>query len=107
MARIVCIHGIAQQLQGSELLAQEWRAALRDGMRLANAEASALPSDAEIEVAFYGDLFRGRKKGIGADSTPFELADIETGLEADLLTAWADAAEEPADTPANKSGRAP
>jgi hypothetical protein len=60
MADIVCVHGIAQQLQGSELLAQEWRAALRDGMR-GSSQKSDLPSDADVAVAFYGDLFRGRK----------------------------------------------
>ena len=108
MAHVICVHGIAQQLQGSELLAQEWRTALRDGMHLAGAEPADLPAHSEIEVAFYGDLFRGRKKARGAASTPFEPVDIEAGLEAELLMAWADAAEAQADTLSpTKSGRAP
>jgi hypothetical protein len=108
MAQIVCVHGIAQQLQGAELLAQEWRAALRDGMRSAGANPGEMPPDSAISVAFYGDLFRGRTKASGAGSTPFELVDIEAGLEADLLMTWADAAraEEDSTSPA-KSGRAP
>jgi|HubBroStandDraft_1064217.scaffolds.fasta_scaffold00063_2 hypothetical protein len=93
MTKIICIHGIAQELQGSELLAREWRAALRDGMRFAGADANDLPSDSDINVAFYGDLFRGRKKSTGAGGTPYELVDIEPGFESELLSAWADAAE--------------
>ena len=88
MAQIVCVHGIAQQLKGPETLAVEWRTALRDGMRLAGANPHQLPPEESVQVAFYGDLFRGREKG----DSPFRLADIEEGVEADLVIAWAAAA---------------
>jgi hypothetical protein len=58
MASILCIHGIGQQLKGEEIVANDWRAALRDGMRLAGAKNEELPGDGDIGVAFYGDLFR-------------------------------------------------
>src|SRR6266478_2507074 len=90
MASIVCIHGIGQQLKGEETLVLEWRAALRDGMRRAGARNDELPPNEVITVAFYGDLFRGKKAGTDA---PYELVDIDQGLEADLLAAWASEAE--------------
>lgn len=86
MSSILCIHGIGQQLQGQELLSTNWRIALRDGMRNSGASEEDLPGDADITVAFYGDLFREEAtKGFGP---PFQLADIEEGIEAELIKAW-------------------
>ena len=91
MASILCIHGIGQQLKGEEIVATEWRAALRDGMKLAGAESEELPSDRDIAVAFYGDLFREKDtKGFDA---PYQLVDIDEGFETDLVRAWLHAAE--------------
>lgn len=91
MGLIVCVHGIGQQLKGEETLAVEWRAALRDGMRLAGARPHELPDDSAIAVAFYGDLFRDR--AMKGDEVPYELVDIEDGIEADLVRAWLREAE--------------
>ena len=53
--RILCIHGIGQQLSGEETLALQWRAALRDGMRRAGAQACELPTDSDsMEIYFVG-----------------------------------------------------
>ena len=38
MARIVGVHGIAQQLRGPELLRAEWAPAVRDGITLSGAK---------------------------------------------------------------------
>jgi hypothetical protein len=35
MARVVAVHGIAQQFNGESVLHHEWCAPMRDGMRLA------------------------------------------------------------------------
>jgi hypothetical protein len=86
MAKIVCVHGIGQQLRGPELLGLEWRAALRDGMRNAGAPERDIPDDANISMVFYGELFRGRTKGTAGP--PLVLADIEPGLESDLIMYW-------------------
>lgn len=92
MAPILCVHGIGQQLKGEEVVANEWRAAMRDGMRLAGAANKDLPSNWDIAISFYSDLFRERAS-TGKVSTkgflpPFQLSDIEEGFEADLLRAW-------------------
>lgn len=104
MARILCIHGIGQELKGPETLHREWAAALRDGIRLAGGGDNELPDDDAIEVAFYGELFRAPAKG-GAGSN-YQLVDIDEGLEAELLRAWAAASAVPG-APITKSGSAP
>lgn len=91
MASIVCVHGIGQQLKGEETLATEWYAPLRDGMRRAGGRPHELPEDHEITVAFYGDLFRD--SAVKGDDVPYELVDIEDGIEADLVRAWLREAE--------------
>lgn len=104
MARILCIHGIGQELKGPETLRRDWGAALRDGIRLAGGGVDELPDDDSIQVAFYGDLFRDPAKGeAGPD---YQLVDIDEGPEADLLRAWAAASAEP-EALVTKSGSAP
>jgi hypothetical protein len=86
MAKILCIHGIGQQLKGERIVVNEWRDALRDGMSLAGANSEELPGDQDITVSFYGDLFREEStKGF---EESFRFADINEGLEADLVRAW-------------------
>ncbi|MEV6273351.1 hypothetical protein AB0L64_39710 [Kribbella sp. NPDC051936] len=84
MPRIVAVHGIGQQIRGREVLQQAWVPALRDGIALAGCRP---PSEADVEVAFYGDLFRrpGKK---GPSQTPYGADDVEAGFEADLLETW-------------------
>ena len=84
MARIVGIHGIAQQVRGPEVLRAAWAPALRDGVTLSGAEP---PDEDDLEIAFYGDLFRG-KGGKAAGSPPYTAVDLEEGFERDLLEAW-------------------
>jgi hypothetical protein len=91
MPKVVAVHGIAQQLAGPETLAKDWRPALRDGMRIAGAPSRALPKNAEIEIAFFGDLFRrpGQK---GVHDMLYGIEDIGAGIEEDLLVEWWNAA---------------
>jgi len=87
MPKIVAVHGVGQQLWGEEVLAAAWRPALRDGMLRAGVARTALPADADLAIAFYGDLFRGgATKGSG--DPPFEPADVEADWEARMLEAW-------------------
>lgn len=92
MARIVCVHGIGQEVKGPETLLKDWRSALRDGMRIAKVPPAELPPDASIEVAFFGDLFRHDTKA--HSDPPYQLADIDQGFEEDLLRTWAEAARD-------------
>ena len=54
--RVVCVHGIGRQLDGEQSLLKDWRPALQDG--LIRAGAGGLVADADVGMAFYGDLFR-------------------------------------------------
>ena len=84
MAQIVGIHGIAQQVRGPEVLRTLWAPALRDGVKLSGAPP---PDTADIEIAFYGDLFRA--EGGKAGGIPlYVAADVEDGFEKELLEAW-------------------
>lgn len=88
MARILCVHGIAQQFKGAETLLAQWRPALADGAALAGARLG--PDD--VAMAFYGDLFRpAGHRAVGLP--PYDASDVEEGLEQDLLRAlWEEAA---------------
>jgi hypothetical protein len=84
MARVVAVHGIAQQVKGGESLATHWLPALRDGVKLAGGRRIA---DDEFVCAFYGDLFR--KKGTkGGDVPPLSAQDVASDAERELLTLW-------------------
>ena len=84
MARIVGIHGIAQQMRGPEVLRARWAPALRDGVALSGAEP---PDEADLEIAFYGDLFRP-SDGKAVGSPWYVATDVEEGFERELLEAW-------------------
>lgn len=89
MARVVAVHGMNQQLFGPEVLKSQWLPGMRDGIALAG---GPLLADADLAVAFYGDLFRPPgAKGLGEPY--FVAADVENGFEQDLLEAlWREAA---------------
>jgi pimeloyl-ACP methyl ester carboxylesterase len=93
MARVVCVHGIGQQLRGEDSLAEEWKPALRDGLRRAGCPEEQLPADGEVRCAFYGDVFRpaGRQLGVGDPwLTPADATDFDQEL---LMAWWREAAE--------------
>ncbi len=54
MAAVVGVHGAFHELWGPHQIAGRWIPALRDGLALAGADVD--PGD--VEMAFYGDLFR-------------------------------------------------
>ncbi|MGW2213504.1 hypothetical protein ACWCSD_00825 [Nonomuraea sp. NPDC001684] len=91
MARIVAVHGVGKQLLGERSLLKEWRPALLDGLRRAGGPA---PADSEVAMAFYGDLFRPPGQTLAVGDPLFTAADVDDGLETDLLLAWWQAAAE-------------
>lgn len=84
MSTIVCVHGIGQQVEGEDVLLNDWIPALRDGVRRAGGE----PPDPEVvSMAFYGDLFR--KKGTKSRGVPpYDETDVTDEWEQALLEAW-------------------
>ncbi len=93
MARVLCIHGVGQQLTGEDSLAGEWTLALRDGMRHAGCDEAQLPRAGEIRCVFYGNVFRpaGRQLGVW---DPWLTSDDATKFDQELLVAWWRAAAE-------------
>ena len=83
VAEVVVVHGIGQQLLGPELLLDQWRPAVRDGIRL----AGGVTHGVEVDCAFYGDLFR-RAGTRGLGDPEMNAADVESELERELLLAW-------------------
>jgi hypothetical protein len=80
MAVIVGVHGINQQLKGSELLHQEWWPALKDGARNAGRELGA----ADLTCAFYGGLFRDPDEVRRGDEQ-LDAADVTDAFDVELL----------------------
>ncbi|MEU1519921.1 hypothetical protein ABZ490_48745 [Streptomyces sp. NPDC005811] len=93
MARVVCVHGMGQQVQGEDRLLSVWWPALSDGLRRAEA-AEDLLSDSDVAVGFYGDLFRPAGQLLAAGDPPYTAGDVEAGFEQELLAAWWQAAAE-------------
>ncbi|WP_406337585.1 antibiotic ABC transporter ATP-binding protein [Streptomyces sp. NBC_00649] len=84
MARVVLVHGVAQQFEGPELLSLRLGAALRDGVKLAT---GTLLQPEDVACAFYGNCFI--EPGTRSGGLPaWNEHDVEDGLEAELLDAW-------------------
>lgn len=84
MARIVGVHGVGKQRLGSRTLAKDWEPALADGLDRAGGRLA--PGD--FHMAFYGDLFRPPGHTLAVGDPVFTAADVEEGLEAELLLEW-------------------
>lgn len=89
MARIVLVHGIAQEQKSADTLEAEWLPSLAGGIRLAGdpALADALWRDArpgDARMAFYGDLFLRDGQQGGMD----ELTADEWWLAEALAAEW-------------------
>lgn len=91
MARVVCVHGIGQQSAGEQSLLAEWYPALVDGLTRARRLQIA---EQDIGMAFYGDLFRPLGEWLAVGDPPYTAADVEPGIEQELLFAWWHAAAE-------------
>jgi len=92
MARIVGIHGIAQQFGGGYQLGTLWYDAVRDGLVAADhrPRAEALVAT-DMRVVFFGDLYRP-PGSMAMQEPPFPATDVRPGLERDLITAFFQAA---------------
>ena len=92
MPRVLGVHGIAQQYRSGPELTRVWLDALRGGLEVAGFRATAgRLAEADVRVAFFGDLFRPRGAMAGGEP-PYTPADVEPGAERDLLKRWYEAA---------------
>lgn len=97
MPEIVGVHGIGQQHGGPYQLADVWLTGIRDGLFAAGYDDVARTlSPADVQVAFFGDLFRPPGT-MSATDPPYSASDIRPGPERDLLAAlFYAAADDPA-----------
>ncbi|MGW2859014.1 antibiotic ABC transporter ATP-binding protein [Streptomyces sp. NPDC001205] len=87
MARIVVVHGVAQQFKGAQTLHAEVAPALRDGVTAAVGAAGPELGDDDIACAFYGDTFV--RPGTRATTVPaYDETDVEPDYESELLLEW-------------------
>src|SRR5690348_17040785 len=83
MAEILCVHGIAQQLEVAETLSQAWTPALLGGLTLAGYTGR----EPSVAVASFGHLFR-RPGNMGiAETQGVDASDIGA-LEDELISSW-------------------
>jgi hypothetical protein len=85
MAKIVGVHGIAQQYLGAYTLADRWLPALRDGVATVDRALAASLSADDLRVSYYGDLFRPR--GALAADDDYSPEDLKSDDELELLHA--------------------
>lgn len=83
MARVVGVHGIAQQFKGGKVLAKEWGPPMQDGVIAAGQQFG----DDDLVCAYYGRLFRppGEVRLVG--DLHYRPSDV-TDDEAELLFLW-------------------
>lgn len=83
MARVVCVHGVAQQRETGNTILREWVPALCGGVKLAGGELL----EAAVQCAFYGDLFRSPGRHLAAGDPVILPEDLDE-FEQELLLAW-------------------
>ncbi|MBB4889166.1 hypothetical protein WEB32_02480 [Streptomyces netropsis] len=88
--RVLCVHGMGQQLRGEQQLLGEWVPALKDG--LGRAGAGGRVTDGDVGMAFYGDLFRPPGQLLAVGEPVLRAGDVAMGFETELLAAWWDSA---------------
>jgi hypothetical protein len=92
MPRVLGVHGIGQQYRSGPELTRGWWDALRGGLEVAGFRPAAdTLAEADVRVAFFGDLFR-LQGALAGGAPPYAPADLQPGPERDLLQAWYDAA---------------
>lgn len=94
MARVVGVHGIGKQSDGEDVLLKVWRPALLSGLRRTGAlsatgtDSGDALAESDVWMAFYGDLFRPPGRRLAVGDPRLTAADVEPGLEEELLLAW-------------------
>lgn len=82
MARVVCIHGIAQDLDSRESLLKDWASWVAGGVSNFSDDLSL--DTAEVDMAFYGAIFRADPEQKGDEIPNYSVGDLDV-LEIELL----------------------
>ncbi len=101
MAKILAVHGIAQQYTSAAQLRDLWLPALKGSFELAGKPPFV---DNDLQVVFWGDLFRAPAQEFkGGDNLGVELEAPASSLEIELLIEMGKQAETLLDEPAELS----
>jgi hypothetical protein len=96
MAKVVGVHGIAQEYRGPHVLASQWLPALQDGVKFAG---GSLAAD-DFAMAYYGDMFRPPAVMASGGFPPLKLNELDDSDDAELLDLlWREAALVDRDVP--------
>lgn len=105
MARVILIHGIAQEQSGAAQQEQLWLPSLADGLRAAGHPTLAdqiwpdhNPRQIDIRMAYYGNLFID-PNAQGADTDLDDLTPEQLDIAAELAEVWLGQAVERPDHP--------
>jgi hypothetical protein len=96
VAKIVAIHGIAQQFKGERTSLSQWAPALLDGIGRTGESGTRRANelvDADITFAFFGHIFRPPGQTMAVGDPRWTVDDI-TEFEEELLYDWWQAAAE-------------
>lgn len=83
MARVTCVHGIAQQYETAPTLHAVWAPALCGGIGLAGGRLA----ESDVRCVSYGKLFRSAGRPLAARDPLIRAVDLDE-FEQDLLAAW-------------------
>ena len=83
VARVVCVHGVGQQVETESTLRDKWAAALCGGVQLAGGELG----EREVRCAAYGDLFRPRGRSLTVGDSLIRVEDLDE-FEREMLAEW-------------------
>lgn len=80
----MAVHGVGYEFDGSHSIRNQWYSWLCDGIRFAG---RALPAIDDFTCVIYGDFFR-RRGTMSVDIPPYDVSNIEEGVEKELLQLW-------------------
>jgi hypothetical protein len=85
MAKVVCVHGIGKSREARETLVDDWAEAVCGGV----SNAGGHLDKSEVDLAFYGIIFRPDGKDDPNEIPNYVPGDLESPLELELLAAMA------------------
>jgi hypothetical protein len=84
MARVVGVHGMAQQVKGESVLHDEWYPSMADGVRRAGGDLAS----EDLYCVSYGQFFRPAGRPLSGDVPPLTAKDVDESFDAQLLDLW-------------------
>jgi hypothetical protein len=84
VARVVGVHGMAQQVKGESKLHDEWYGSMADGVR----RAGGVLMSADLFCVSYGQFFRPAGRPLSGEVPPLAAEDVDEDFDGQLLGLW-------------------